>query len=94
MTNIAGLCYNSNMNHFDRKDDTVKTMEGNKVEYIETNPLPECCLNCTEPDEGYCDECDHLGERFILPKHEQIKLDSLKLKKCMNQETINGKMET
>lgn len=47
------------------------------MEYIEANPLPECCLNCTEPDEGYCDECDHLGERFILSQEDQKQLDLL-----------------
>lgn len=47
------------------------------VEYFEVNPLPECCQNCSEPDEGCCDECDHLGERFILPEEDQRQLDML-----------------
>ena len=47
------------------------------MEYIEVNPLPECCRNCMEPDEGYCDECDHLGDRFVLSKEDQKLLDML-----------------
>lgn len=47
------------------------------MEYIEANPLPECCQNCTEPDEGCCDECDHLGERFILSEDDQRTLNAL-----------------
>jgi len=47
------------------------------MEYIEVNPLPECCQKCLEPDEGYCDECDHLGERFVLSEEDQKLLNTL-----------------
>ncbi|MBQ3757413.1 MAG: hypothetical protein II873_09895 [Oscillospiraceae bacterium] len=47
------------------------------MEYIEANPLPQCCKNCTEPDEGCCDECDHLGERFVLSEADRKQLNKL-----------------
>lgn len=47
------------------------------MEYIEANPLPQCCKNCTEPDEGFCDECDHLGERFVLSEADRKQLNKL-----------------
>lgn len=44
------------------------------MRYVEANPLPQACQDCTEvkeclargEGEWCCDECDHLGERFIL----------------------------
>lgn len=43
------------------------------MRYIEANPLPQACQDCAEvkaclargEGEWCCDECDHLGERFI-----------------------------
>ncbi len=43
------------------------------MDYIEVFPLPEICKNCRErllciengEGEWCCDECDHLGERFV-----------------------------
>ena len=43
------------------------------MNYIEANPLPECCQLCEErrtclakgEGEWCCDECEHLAERFI-----------------------------
>ena len=43
------------------------------MRYIEANPLPRVCQECAEvkeclergEGEWCCDECDHLGERFI-----------------------------
>ena len=42
-------------------------------EYAEANPLPAVCRDCQErirclahgEGEWCCDECDHLGERFV-----------------------------
>ena len=44
------------------------------MEIIEVNPMPEVCVNCAErksciargEGEWCCDECDYLGERFII----------------------------
>lgn len=41
------------------------------MEYIEANPLPEACINCTEPD---CDVCDHGRERWLLPPEKEQEL--------------------
>ena len=51
------------------------------MEIIEANPLPEVCINCAErkectargEGEWCCDECDYLGERFIvvLPEYKE-----------------------
>ena len=38
------------------------------MEYIESNPLPEVCLTCTEPD---CDVCDHGLERWLLSPEDE-----------------------
>ena len=43
------------------------------MDFIEASPLPEICENCPErllcvengEGEWCCDECDHLGERFV-----------------------------
>lgn len=43
------------------------------MEFVEVNPLPEVCQVCAErlacisagEGEWCCDECDHLGERFV-----------------------------
>ena len=43
------------------------------TEFIEAQPVPRVCQTCTEriaciragEGEWCCDECDHLGERFI-----------------------------
>lgn len=58
------------------------------MEYYEADPLPECCQNCTEADEGYCDECDHLGERFVLSKEDQIMLQNV-LEKRINERKLH-----
>lgn len=39
------------------------------MHYIEANPLPTACRDCTEQD---CGECDHIGERWILPKRDAL----------------------
>lgn len=46
------------------------------MEYTERSPLPAVCLACQEPD---CWECDHAGERWILPEQDRRML-SRKLK--------------
>ena len=41
------------------------------MEYIEVSPLPTVCADCQEPD---CYECDFAGERWILPKKQELQL--------------------
>ncbi len=41
------------------------------LEFLEADPLPKACQNCQEEGWG-CDECDHLGERFYLPKEQEL----------------------
>ena len=47
------------------------------LEYIEVSPLPEACRNCNELE---CYNCEHAGERFILPEKDRIRL-SMEIKK-------------
>ena len=42
------------------------------MEYIEANPLPEVCFNCTEPE---CDVCDHGRERWLLSPEDEKELN-------------------
>lgn len=46
------------------------------MEIIEKTPLPAVCAACQEPD---CWECDHAGERWILPE-EYARAISQKMK--------------
>lgn len=39
------------------------------LNYIEKNPLPEICQSCNELD---CYNCEHAGERLILPERDKI----------------------
>ena len=41
------------------------------MEYIEVSPLPKACQDCHEPD---CYECDYAGERWVLPKKQELLL--------------------
>jgi len=41
------------------------------MEYIEVSPLPKACQDCHEPD---CYECDCAGERWVLPKKQELLL--------------------
>ena len=41
------------------------------MEYIEVSPLPKVCQDCHEPD---CYECDYAGERWVLPKKQELLL--------------------
>ncbi len=51
------------------------------IEYIEVNPLPEICQKCEAAGEGDCGSCDHAGERWILPREEELWLKrKLKIK--------------
>ena len=42
------------------------------LELIEADPLPEACRQC--PDE-FCDECDHMGERWSLSPEDAHRLE-------------------
>ena len=41
------------------------------MKYIEVSPLPKACQDCHEPD---CYECDYAGERWVLPKKQELLL--------------------
>ena len=41
------------------------------MELIEADPLPEACRRC--PDE-FCDECEHMMERWPLSPEDQRRL--------------------
>ena len=41
------------------------------MEYIEVSPLPKACQDCHELD---CYECDYAGERWVLPKKQELLL--------------------
>lgn len=46
------------------------------MEYIEANPLPKVCQDCTEPA---CDVCDHGLERWLLSQEvERLLMEKLK----------------
>ena len=41
------------------------------MKFIEASPLPEACQRCIE---RYCDECEHMGERWILTSEDERRL--------------------
>ena len=41
------------------------------MEFIEAKPLPEACQRCIEQ---YCDECEHMGERWLLSPEDERRL--------------------
>ena len=47
------------------------------MEYIEANPLPEVCKDCTEPN---CDVYDHGRERWFLSPDVELALKCRLLK--------------
>lgn len=48
------------------------------MDFMEANPLPQVCQDCVDREvclaggegEWCCDECDHLGERFLAVEKE------------------------
>lgn len=40
------------------------------MNWIETNPIPEACNNCTEPD---CCACDIAGNRWVLAQEDELR---------------------
>lgn len=41
------------------------------MEWIEADPLPVVCQNCTEED---CYNCDTAGKRWYLPREDELRL--------------------
>ena len=41
------------------------------MEWLEANPLPDVCVDCTEED---CYNCDHAGERWHLSQVDELRL--------------------
>ena len=39
------------------------------MEWLEANPLPNICANCTQED---CYNCEHAGKRWNLSKREEL----------------------
>lgn len=51
------------------------------IEYIEVNPIPEICQECEDKGRADCGSCDYAGERWILPREEELWLKrKLKIK--------------
>jgi hypothetical protein len=44
---------------------------GGVVEWLEANPLPDVCVDCTEED---CYNCDYAGERWCLSQVDELRL--------------------
>ena len=42
------------------------------MNFIEANPLPKACQCCVEQ---YCDECEHMGERWPLSPGDVRRLE-------------------
>ena len=41
------------------------------IEYTEVAPVPPCCAECSDTD---CYACDNAGERWIIPKRQELEL--------------------
>ena len=41
------------------------------MEWLEANPLPDVCVNCTEED---CYNCDYAGKRWYLSQVDELRL--------------------
>ena len=41
------------------------------MEWLEANPLPDVCVDCTEED---CYNCDYAGERWYLSQADELKM--------------------
>ena len=41
------------------------------MEWLEANPLPDVCVDCTEED---CYNCDYAGERWYLSQVDELRL--------------------
>ena len=52
------------------------------MEYIEVSPLPKACQDCHEPD---CYECDYAGERWVLPKKQELLLQKKKKEQAIRR---------
>ena len=42
------------------------------LEFMEADPLPAACRKCPEK---FCDECEHMGERWVLPAEDRRRLE-------------------
>ena len=52
------------------------------MEYIEVSPLPKACQDCHEPD---CYECDYAGERWVVPKKQELLLQKKKKEQAIRR---------
>ena len=64
------------------------------MKWIEANPLPMECRDCTEED---CYNCDIAGHRWSLPQEDELRIRSMILAKAgerlARQEAANGNAE-
>ncbi len=58
-----------------------------KMELLGKNPLPEHCLNCTEPE---CDVCEIGYERWRLPHYDELRLKRKGLLKARERLIANN----
>lgn len=52
------------------------------MEWIEANPLPPACQNCQEEE---CYNCDYAGERWVLSKEDELRLQKVSLLKAIDR---------
>ena len=50
------------------------------MEWLEANPIPEECINCTEED---CYNCDTAGKRWTLSREDELRLNRRLLVQAM-----------
>lgn len=52
------------------------------MEWIEVNPIPSACQYCEELD---CYNCDVVGERWLLPREDELRLRRQSLVKAIER---------
>lgn len=52
------------------------------MEFLEANPLPKVCEDCTEED---CYNCDYAGERWYLSRADELKVRRKMLVKAIER---------
>ena len=58
------------------------------MEWIEADPIPKACMDCQEED---CYNCDTAGERWQLPRDDELRLQRKQLVKAI--ERLQRKMD-
>lgn len=65
------------------------------LELIEKDPLPQICQECEAAGEADCGSCDNAGDRWILPREEELWLKrKLKIKAIQRLERELSNIDT